>query len=707
MATLLWGVLLALLACKLPTHIDPDEVERCKLEAEVVVNRDHGIAPLPVEALAVSSCDEDFAALWIFEDGTTVEGNPLEHRFTSQGTHTVELALSDERGRSASTSFVVEVAPLQCPEQNPSEEVGVVEDIELTEASGLAVAGAGLFAHNDSGGEARLYAMTPTGEALVSYDLDVEAVDWEDMAASETLLFVGDIGDNEETRETVSVHVADIDDPSVFMTMTLDYPVESAYDANVLLHDPLTDDLYVISKNGALWRKPAPHLPDSETTLDFVAGLDLEGAPIAGDISPDGTQIVVGTTTESVVYLRDGGESIDAAVLRPPCELDLPIADAVAFDEGGIYSVTEGENPPLWYTGLLEPDQPCEGDGPEIWALPSEGEVPLEVHFEVDCVDVDGVTWTLEGITVEAETTDALYLASGTYPVTALVEHDGTQTELSLDVLVEPASCPFAGELTRGTENLIEDLHEASGLVESAINPGVFWTHNDAGNAAELFALDTDGVERGRIELPRSRDWESIALSEGILYVGDVGDNGRVRDEYFIYLVEEPVLSQPYEAVLDEDAVGVMTLTYPDGSHDCEAIEIDPVTGDLIVITKDYDGHSKIYVKEAPHADGDEVELTWLMDLELKEGAYSGSGAATALTFSPLGDRIGIRTYTDVWILRRDQADDLAAAFAGEPCDGGAPNEQQGEAMAFSLDGSGYWTLSEGVQQAVLFTALD
>ncbi len=36
-------------------------------------------------------------------------------------------------------------------------------------------------------------------------------------------------------------------------------------------------------------------------------------------------------------------------------------------------------------------------------------------------------------------------------------------------------------------------IEEASGLVTSAINPGMFWTHNDSGADAELFLIDQEG----------------------------------------------------------------------------------------------------------------------------------------------------------------------------------------------------------------------
>ena len=57
--------------------------------------------------------------------------------------------------------------------------------------------------------------------------------------------------------------------------------------------------------------------------------------------------------------------------------------------------------------------------------------------------------------------------------------------------------------------------------------------------------------------------------------------------------------------------------------------------------------------------------------------------------------------------MRRDQAYDLATAFSSEPCDGEAPSERQAEAMAFSVDGTGYWVVSEGVHEPLHYKSLD
>ena len=85
-------------------------------------------------------------------------------------------------------------------------------------------------------------------------------------------------------------------------------------------------------------------------------------------------------------------------------------------------------------------------------------------------------------------------------------------------------------------------IPESSGLIASRKHPDVFWTHNDSGNAPELFAVTREGKLLATYMLNvRNTDWESItADDEGHLYVGDTGNNEHRRDRVFVYRVDEP-----------------------------------------------------------------------------------------------------------------------------------------------------------------------
>lgn len=96
----------------------------------------------------------------------------------------------------------------------------VFRESELTESSGLAFSRRSdrrLWTHNDSGGLPRLYCFDTSGRKTGSCDLDVPAVDWEDIAAYSdhgvARLLVADSGDNGSTRHSITLHLFDEPDP--------------------------------------------------------------------------------------------------------------------------------------------------------------------------------------------------------------------------------------------------------------------------------------------------------------------------------------------------------------------------------------------------------------------------------------------------------------------------------------------------------------
>ena len=98
------------------------------------------------------------------------------------------------------------------------------------------------------------------------------------------------------------------------------------------------------------------------------------------------------------------------------------------------------------------------------------------------------------------------------------------------------------------------DVTESSGLSASECQD-VLWTHNDAGSAPLVFAMDFTGKHLGawRVEDSRSTDWESIATyknAEGkcSLLIGDIGDNDKSRQNVEIYRLAEPAVG--YEILM-------------------------------------------------------------------------------------------------------------------------------------------------------------
>jgi hypothetical protein len=116
-------------------------------------------------------------------------------------------------------------------------------------------------------------------------------------------------------------------------------------------------------------------------------------------------------------------------------------------------------------------------------------------------------------------------------------------------------------------------IPESSGLVRSPAHPGVFWTLNDSGNPAQIYAVKTGGELLHTYALrAENYDWEDMAVDgQGRLIIADVGDNLRRRPELQIYRCAEP---DPRNAPSAPLAVEVFRFTYPReiGAQDCEAV---------------------------------------------------------------------------------------------------------------------------------------
>jgi hypothetical protein len=245
-------------------------------------------------------------------------------------------------------------------------------------------------------------------------------------------------------------------------------------------------------------------------------------------------------------------------------------------------------------------------------------------------------------------------------------------------------ACEGFGEVTAAGSVGHEELTEASGLVASAQHPGVFWTHNDSGDTARLYAIDKSGDPAGTLTLTGAipEDWEDIARDGSTLYVGDIGDNAKSRDEIAIWRVTEP------DTLEDDGSTGAtrMTLTYPDGAHDAEALIHHD--GALWILTKDADG-AAIYKASDLTAESQTLSLADVLVLpdEAGEGAEI-TGADTSAD----GSSLLIRTETSVLVYAL--GGDLPDALAGTPCLAPAPDAADGESIA-ATDG-GYAALSEG-----------
>ncbi len=256
-------------------------------------------------------------------------------------------------------------------------------------------------------------------------------------------------------------------------------------------------------------------------------------------------------------------------------------------------------------------------------------------------------------------------------------------------------------------------LTEISGVVASGRHDGVLWTHNDSGGGPEVFALGEHGADLGTFTVTgaSATDWEDIARGPGpdraasYLYIGDIGDNGLRRDHVTIYRVAEPSARPVSGGTLR--GVETITLRYPGGPADAEALLVDPVTGDLLVITKSWVGRSTVLRAPAPSLTSG-ARITMLDEGTLQISPPSGlpaglpGTAVTGADISADGSLILVRTYRQVLAFTRAEGQTVPDALThGHPCAAPQAEEKQGEAVALTRGEAAYVTISEGLAQAV------
>lgn len=244
------------------------------------------------------------------------------------------------------------------------------------------------------------------------------------------------------------------------------------------------------------------------------------------------------------------------------------------------------------------------------------------------------------------------------------------------------------------------ELSEVSGLAASARNPGVLFAHNDSGDTARFFALDGTGALLATFALPDASavDWEDVARGPcdagSCLFFGDVGDNDRVRGRYAVYRVPEPLVvsGQPGPHAVSFER---FELTYPDGgSFNAEAILVHPASGDLYVLTKDEPGIASEAFKlsnAAWRAPGSAV----LERVATVSVPTSTDGRTTGADLDPCGRRLLVRLTNRLVELAIDGGQPFDSIFQAAPRIVPSAAEPQGEAVAYSVDGTAFFTASE------------
>ncbi len=252
-----------------------------------------------------------------------------------------------------------------------------------------------------------------------------------------------------------------------------------------------------------------------------------------------------------------------------------------------------------------------------------------------------------------------------------------------------------------------QHVKESSGLAASKRNPAMFWTHNDSGDGPFVYAFDRAGKHRGvwRVNGAVALDWEDMAVGPGpargqsYIYVGDIGDNGRARDEIIVYRVAEPAISPGDSSSTTDkpvitDRANIIRLKYPDGKHDAESLLVHPATGDLYIVTKAMGSPAGVYKLRAPFPETGVSTLTRIGEVRLPNQAM---GFITGGAISPDGLRVVLCDYLLAceFVLDGRQDGGFDAVWKQTPVQINLGARKQGEAISYRADGSALLATSE------------
>ena len=232
------------------------------------------------------------------------------------------------------------------------------------------------------------------------------------------------------------------------------------------------------------------------------------------------------------------------------------------------------------------------------------------------------------------------------------------------------------------------EISELSGVAKSAQYDDAFWVHNDSGDDARIFAIDSEGkvlippflngqyhgeqAEGGKepwpglqVELAANIDWEDIAIDDGNIYIADMGNNGNARRDLGIYVLTEP---NP-RAIYRTRPLQFIPVSYPDQDtyppelwrFDSESIFVH--NGVVYVLTK-HRGKGVFQLASGTNLYRLRDWQTDQINVLEKIDSFDDVFFPTAADLSPNQEWLAVTGYTELWLFPKPESGD--AWLSGE-----------------------------------------
>ncbi len=258
---------------------------------------------------------------------------------------------------------IASAAVATCPRYGPVRIVGRVRIPGIREISGVVAGRRGhvLWAEQDSGNPATVYAIAPSGRRLaVVRVLNARNRDWEDIGYANGNVWVGDIGSR---RNAVQLYWFPEPAPSRKAVRanraTFRYAGGEEHNAEAMFVDQATHKLFIVTKELTSWQgfvyraSIAGLRTGGRRTLRRIGRVTI-GHVTGADIGPQGF-IVRNLSGTGQFYRWRNGRSVVAALHGRPCPITVGRGESVAFTwwNRGLFTVPEGHNPPVRYVRRL------------------------------------------------------------------------------------------------------------------------------------------------------------------------------------------------------------------------------------------------------------------------------------------------------------------------------------------------------------------
>ena len=247
----------------------------------------------------------------------------------------------------------------------------------LDEASGLTSSrwsADRIWAHNDSGDSARLFALDRSGKLLATVSLDgAKSKDWEDIArgpcapgeAARSCLYVADMGDNKEKRDDVRFYsFAEPQSLAAEMTVTAFETMELRYPVGPLNAEAMWVDeqarVVIFSKEEDRTRIfVAPFATGAPVVAALVGERKLPGGNLfvrelvtAADYDAATRRVAFRTYHHAYEWRLPAGAGAEQLGALTPEALPLALeaqGEAIAYLPGGLVTTSETAGSPLFY----------------------------------------------------------------------------------------------------------------------------------------------------------------------------------------------------------------------------------------------------------------------------------------------------------------------------------------------------------------------